>query len=345
MSQDLQQNHKVARKYAAAVAASNEKIRFAVVLIGSVVRGTDTSRSDLDLLLVSDEKLSVPKHPPPFQIQTFTRERFLKRLHEGDDFTGWSVRFGRPLRGAQYWRSIVGPDPEAFWPDWQRKLGHAHQRLIRAAAILKTGDLSAAAEETLSTADHTARAILLKGHVFPLSRSEMPRQLERVRKLDLARTLERLSTDNESGPSLRDIQIYLKRILRDLDKRLYERTDRHYGEIERKKNLFEVAPAARPRISGYMRLLLKIVSLVSEEAKRQKIDLGGIEVRPAWSNEYEENSAVVLDVEVDIEAEHRFLFWESLGERLNSMTNSLSLRETFFLQENLSLIVSRSNGV
>ena len=94
-----------------------------------------------------------------------------------------------------------------------------------------------------------------------------------------------------------------------------------------------------------MRLLLKIVSLVSEEAKRQKIDLGGIEVRPAWSNEYEENSAVVLDVEVDIEAEHRFLFWESLGERLNSMTNSLSLRETFFLQENLSLIVSRSNGV
>jgi predicted nucleotidyltransferase len=340
-----QQNNKVAKQYAAAVAASNEKVPFAVVLIGSVVRGTDTSKSDLDLLLVGDEKLLVPKHRAPLQVQAFTKDRFLKRLHDGDDFIAWSIRFGHPLKGAPYWERIVGSIPQAVWPNWRRKLEHAYQRLVRASSLLKTGDMSAAAEETLSTADHTARAILLNQHVFPLSRSEMPGQLEQIKRGGLARTLERLTTDGKSQSSLSCLQDYLKRTLLDLDRHWYEETDKHHGEIQREKSPFELDSAAQSRISGHKRLLLRISSLVSDEAKRQAIHIGRIEVRPAWSNEYEEDSAVVVDVEVETDVDVRFDFWESLSKQLEFLATSLSSNEALFLQENISLIVSPASAV
>ena len=72
-------------------------------------------------------------------------------------FASWCVRLGLPIADPGIWTTIT-TDPEAAeWPNWKPKIMHAMRRLILASDLRKTGDLTAASEEVLYAAAHTAR--------------------------------------------------------------------------------------------------------------------------------------------------------------------------------------------
>jgi hypothetical protein len=68
---------------------------------------------------------------------------------------------------------------------------HARKRISVALELLEVGDVDAASEELMFAASHVARATLLQHGVFPLSRPELPSQLQTIDP-GLARLLELL---------------------------------------------------------------------------------------------------------------------------------------------------------
>ena len=154
-----------------------------VVLVGSGARGVRNPRSDIDVLVLhGDDRRIRLKRPGDVHLQQDSRSRFLKRLAEGDDYPGWALRFGTPLRDpGGWWAEHAAAEIEnPHWPDWRPKLKYARKRIRMASELLEVGDVDAATEELLFAASHVARAVLLKQDVFPLSRPELPSQLEGV---------------------------------------------------------------------------------------------------------------------------------------------------------------------
>lgn len=201
--------------------SSNIDVEIAVILIGSVARSTHTSQSDLDLLILGDRPLLVKRHSGRFHVQVFTTQQFGERLRAGDDFAAWCVRYGVPIVTSKSWRNIVASEEAAIWPDWHEKIRHAARRLTLASALLEIGDSDAATEEMLYAASHTARAILLKNRIFPLSRPEMISQLRENDHERLAKVLQNLSYEIPTAEVLeRDLR-YIKRLLVFLDRPVY----------------------------------------------------------------------------------------------------------------------------
>jgi len=150
----------------------------AVVLIGSFARGSSASQnSDVDLLVIGGER---PTHTPArFQIMRLTADELRDRVSAGDDLAQWALRFGVPISGRHLWSRLRDQLlPDAPWPDWRRKLDQARGRAHEATVLLDMGDLDAAQEQILFALSHLARAELLRRHVFPLARPEIPSQLE-----------------------------------------------------------------------------------------------------------------------------------------------------------------------
>jgi predicted nucleotidyltransferase len=205
------------------IRAANPGAHTAAVLVGSVVRGTQSERSDIDLVLVSSGRLnSVGSCNPRLHIQTFTVEDFSRKLRAGDDFAAWAVRLGVLLDDqAGDWHRLKTSDDAAVWPDWRQKTTHAARRLILAADLFDMDDLTAASEETLYAAAHVARAVLLQAGVFPLSRPELVGQLSDLGSWALADLLRRLlDYDEDPHFTYRAIR-YLKRLLISFDKERY----------------------------------------------------------------------------------------------------------------------------
>jgi uncharacterized protein (UPF0332 family) len=115
--------------------------------------------------------------------------------------------------------------PEAMnWPSWQTKIMHAASRLFLASELLDIGDLDAAAEELLYSASHSARAVLLRREVFPLSRPEMIDQLNENGFARLSSTLAALLSGDTHGSALERAQQYLKKLLVYEDRETYRET-------------------------------------------------------------------------------------------------------------------------
>lgn len=183
---------------------SQEPNGAAVVLIGSAARGEGTERSDVDFLVVWPEERAVKVRPSAdSHVHQETRGRFLKRLSQNEDFPAWALRYGVPIRDPDGWWSeqVRQEEQNPHWPDWRAKIVHGSKRLRMAAMALEDGDEAAAAEELLFAASHAARAVLLKSGVFPLSRPELPSQLEVVDDA-LSCALRGLIGDNIDGPNL-----------------------------------------------------------------------------------------------------------------------------------------------
>jgi len=205
-----------------AICSANEGRQIAVILIGSVARSTHRSQSDLDLLVVGGQVPVVERHPDRLHVQALTTHQFEERLRAGDDFAAWCVRYGVPLVTSSDWLKIVSSSDAATWPDWHKKIRHAARRLTLAATLLETNDIAATAEEMLYAVSHTARAILLKNGVFPLSRPEIISQLPEVGHERLARLLQDLSYEKPTRAVLKRGLLYVKRLLVYLDKPAYQ---------------------------------------------------------------------------------------------------------------------------
>ena len=179
--------------------------RVTVVLVGSGARGVRNPRSDIDVLVLhGDDRRIRLKRPGDVHLQQDSRSRFLKRLEDGDDYPGWALRLGRPLRDPGGWwaENAAAESENPHWPDWRPKLEHARKRIRMASELLEVGDVEAAAEEFMFAASHVARSILLKEGVFPLSRPELPPQLEDIDS-GLAGLLADLMDGEMDAPDLR----------------------------------------------------------------------------------------------------------------------------------------------
>ena len=165
-----------------------------VILVGSGARDTMNARSDVDILVLHDGSHRIHlKSPGDVHVQQDNRSNFMKRLEDGDDYPGWALRFGIPIRDPDGWwaKQAKAELDNPHWPDWRAKVRYARKRMTMALELLEVGDTDAASEELMFAASHVARAVLLQHGVFPLSRPELPSQLEAIDP-DIARLLDRL---------------------------------------------------------------------------------------------------------------------------------------------------------
>ncbi len=186
-----------------------------VVLVGSGARNAMKVHSDVDILVLSDDHRRIRlNRPGDVHLQQDSRSMFLKRLEDGDDYPGWALRFGIPIRDPDGWwaRSVAAEIDNPHWPYWRPKVDHARKRMSMASELIEVGDIDAAIEELMFAASHIARAVLLKQDVFPLSRPELPLQLENIEP-SLSRLLQGLiegeldSACLKAGMSLLERQI------------------------------------------------------------------------------------------------------------------------------------------
>ena len=234
------------QEFIQAVRSANEGAPISVILIGSVARSTQTSQSDLDLLVVGDRLPVVSRRPDRLHVQILTTPQFIERLRAGDDFASWCVRYGVPLLTSDGWLQIVNSPEAKTWPDWRKKIRHAARRLTLAATLLEANDIAASAEEMLYGVSHTARAILLKNGVFPLSRPEIIQQLKDGNQEHLAVLLQALSYDEPAKPVLKRALLYVKRLLVHADKSTYS----EFVASRRQHLATKRRAAAEPRGAG-----------------------------------------------------------------------------------------------
>jgi hypothetical protein len=93
---------------------------------------------------------------------------------------------------------------------------------------------------------------------------------------------------------------------------------------------------------GHEKLAQTIGVLARKEAQAHELALLKIDIRPAWSHESNEQTGIVIDVEVKATASERFSYWDVVCERLHQLEASLSPEEQRFLNDDIALIVSRS---
>jgi hypothetical protein len=99
-------------------------------------------------------------------------------------------------------------------------------------------------------------------------------------------------------------------------------------------------PEAAQRFRGHERTVQEVCSLAKEEAQARGLTLLQIEVRPAWSHEYEERTGVVIDVEIKATTDERFSYWDAVCERISQWEDSLPPEEQRFLQDQTFLVVN-----
>jgi hypothetical protein len=171
-------------------------------LTGSTARGTRTSISDLDYHVVG---ISIPHGdlPAELDIHVVSAPVLRTRIEEGDDFTQWSLRFGRVIfdRGIVH-ESRCLIEQRHLWPDVNRKAEQATKSLKIARMMVQSGDQDAAVEQVRTALTLVARWQLLLRREFPLSRGELPEQLRDLGSSDLAA---RLSATIAGCPALEQL--------------------------------------------------------------------------------------------------------------------------------------------
>jgi hypothetical protein len=85
-----------------------------------------------------------------------------------------------------------------------------------------------------------------------------------------------------------------------------------------------------------------VCSLATAEAQARGLALHHIDVRPAWSHEYDEHTGVVIAAEVKATTDEQFSYWDAVGERLDQLGDALSPEEWSFLITEISFVVSQS---
>jgi hypothetical protein len=191
---------------------TSDKLRdTTVLLVGSVARRANTPTSDIDVLLIGPRRLPQVVTPPGVQVFTMTRDQFIERLRAGDDFPHWALRYGKVLADdSQWWNRALDDAAAKAWPSWQRKLDQAAQRLSFAVRLASAKDYEHAQEEYLLATRHFARALLLWNKVFPLSQPELPGQLRKLGRREVADVLDSLVKDSVHPQTLGKVERLLR---------------------------------------------------------------------------------------------------------------------------------------
>ncbi len=103
-----------------------------------------------------------------------------------------------------------------------------------------------------------------------------------------------------------------------------------------------ISTQAAKRIAGREEVVVRICELARAQAAKRNLRVNEISVHAAWSHEYDENTGVVVDVDVTASDEDRFSYWEALNERLDELAASLPQNDSDWLQSELSLTVIRA---
>lgn len=101
-----------------------------------------------------------------------------------------------------------------------------------------------------------------------------------------------------------------------------------------------ISTDAAQRIKDHEKIVREVCSLAREEAQARGLALLRIDVRPAWSHEYEERTGIVIDVEIRASSDERFSYWDAVCERLSLLQDSLPPEEQRFLQDQAFLVVN-----
>jgi hypothetical protein len=184
-----------------------------VVLIGSAARGATHLGSDIDVMIVLPSRVGPIHFPCEIDAHVFGRSEFLDCLQRADDLACWAIRYGTVLSDRSgWWASLLRSRTyEKAWPDWRRKVSQAARRLSNTIRLAETGDTDAAWEELALAAGHIARAVLLRGGTFPLSRAELIGQLKDTGHPQLAYVLGSLVLGNANQRSLSQFTSYVKK--------------------------------------------------------------------------------------------------------------------------------------
>jgi predicted nucleotidyltransferase len=150
-----------------------------IIVMGSAVRERGHRRSDFDLLLIYRGRRPVIKAPMEVDVRFLSIEQIDDKIAKGHEILGWALKFGVALYDPQgnweqlqaSWRDRV-PLPSAIEAG-----DRGRQALERAIEMLHIGDESAADDLALAALTQFARERLIKNHVFPASRPELPDQL------------------------------------------------------------------------------------------------------------------------------------------------------------------------
>lgn len=203
----------------------------AVVLIGSVARNCAMRRSDIDMLLLAEQKPAVKIRVPKIEFHRFSRQSFVEKLGHADDFPNWCVRFGVPLAGERYWDEVLDGVGENFtWPEWRRKVEVAGRRWLATNLFICSGDSDAAAEAALFALDHLIRGLLLREGEFPLSRPELVKQIRPISP-QLSASLEILLNDPPENINFGYVLQPLTETLKLLDANAYQELLERFGKI------------------------------------------------------------------------------------------------------------------
>lgn len=162
----------------------------ALVLSGSTTRCRRTDISDLDYHVIGPS-IEVDGLSRELDMHVLSEQDLRRAIVTGDDFAQWSLRFGWVVfdNGVlqEAVRLIVEQRP---WPDVERKRAHASKSMKLAVRFVESGDEDAALLQVRTALSLAARARLLAEGIFPLSRAELPRQLEEIGSPAAARALD-----------------------------------------------------------------------------------------------------------------------------------------------------------
>jgi hypothetical protein len=179
----------------------------ALLLTGSTARGARTAISDLDYHLVG-EAIATDDLSGELDLHVVSPTLLNLRLREGDDFTHWSLRFGRVVFDDGIVReSMQLVAEQRLWPDPARKKQQARKSLAIARAMVESGDHDAAVEQVRTALSLIARWRLLEKGQFPLARAELPAQLE---ALDHTRLAIDLDATIHDAPPLHQLGLSVK---------------------------------------------------------------------------------------------------------------------------------------
>ena len=149
-----------------------------LILSGSTARSCRTAISDLDYHLIGP-RIATRDLSAELDLHVVSEAELETVILSGDDFVQWSLRFGLVVFDEGVLRRAAQVMTEHRpWPDVDRKIRHAAKSVDLARRFVETADEDGALEQVRTALSLAARARLLSAGTFPLSRAELPEQLD-----------------------------------------------------------------------------------------------------------------------------------------------------------------------